>query len=140
MNKSPSPSQQITDPFVEFREALDDIRKFLASQAIKNDTGPKSTVLVEPDILDKLEPEVVELMPLQEKTPWPIEMKESLVEVSMNLPAEPIMELLSSLLAMRVLLSPRSADIYDHLHIFLQQTGSQEIKGSYDAEYNRSSL
>jgi len=52
-------SQQITDPFVEFREILDDIRKFLASQVVENDTSPERVVLIEPGILDESEPEVV---------------------------------------------------------------------------------
>ena len=38
------------------------------------------------------------------------------------------MELLTSSPAMRVLLSVRSPDTYDSLQIFLEQTGSQEIK------------
>ena len=51
-------SQQINDTFDEFQEALDDIRKFLASKAAKNDTSPESTVLVKPDVLDESKPEV----------------------------------------------------------------------------------
>jgi len=84
IEQEPEPeSQQITDPFVEFREALADIRKFLASQAAKNDTCPKPTVFVEPDVLDESEPEVVtELVSLQEETPRPIKIEESLVEIS----------------------------------------------------------
>jgi len=46
----------------------------------------------------------------------------------MDLPAEPTMKLLPSSPAMRVQLSLRSSDTYDSLQIFLQQTGSQEIK------------
>ena len=67
-------------------------------------------------------------MPLQEVTPRLIEVKDSLIEIVVYLPAESTMELLSSSSAMRVLLSLRSTDTYDPLQIFLQQTGSQEIK------------
>ena len=95
----------------------------------KNDISPESTVLIEPEVLDELEPEVVaELVSLQEKThSRPIEVEESLIEISVDLLAEPTMELLSSSPVMRVLLFLRSVDIYDLLQIFLQ-TSSQEIK------------
>jgi len=81
--QEPQPeSQQITDPFAEFREILDDIRKLLASQGTKNDTNSKPIVLVEPDLLDEPEPEVVtELVQLQEVTPRPIEVEESPIEI-----------------------------------------------------------
>ena len=40
-------------------------------------TSPEPTVLVEPDILDEPEPEVIELMTLQEVTPRLMEVEES---------------------------------------------------------------
>ena len=129
--QEPEPkSQKITYPFAEFREILNDIRKLLASQAAKNDISLEPTFLVEPDILDEPKPEVVaDLVPLQKIFPsWPIEVKEPLVEIFVNLPAEFIMDLLPSSPAIRVPLSLRLPDTYDPLQIFLQQTGSHEIK------------
>jgi len=67
-------------------------------------------------------------VPLQEETPQPTEVEEPLIEISIDLPSEPTMELLLSSPAMRVSLSLRLHDTYDHLHIFLRQTCSQKIK------------
>jgi len=53
--------------------------------------------------------------------------KESLIETHVDLLAEPIMELLSSSLTMRVTLSLRPPDVYDPLQIFLHMAGSQEF-------------
>ena len=56
-------------------------------------------------------------------------MKEPLIETRINLPVEPIMELVPSLTAMSLssAISLRSPDIYDPLYIFLHKTRSQEI-------------
>jgi len=116
--QEPEPeSQQITYPFVEFREISDDIRKLLASQAAKNNTNPEPTVLVEFDVLDEPKPKVIaKLVPWQEVTPpRPIDAKESLIEIIVDPSAEPTMKLLSSSSAMRVLLSLRLPDTYDSL-------------------------
>ena len=53
-------------------------------------------------------------------------MKEPLIETFVDFLAEPTMKLSS--LAMRVLLSLRSLDVYDLLQIFLEVTCSQEIR------------
>ena len=74
--------------------------------------------IIEPD-LDEPESEVaVELISLQEKTPRPTEVEDPLVEISLDLLAEPTVELLSSSPVMRVPLSLRSPDTYDPLQIF----------------------
>jgi len=50
------------------------------------------------------------------------------VEIFTDLLAEPTIEILPSPPSMRVPLSLRLLDTYDPLQMFLQQTGSQEIK------------
>ena len=60
------------------------------------------------------------------------EVKESEVEklpseTLVDLPAEPTMELVSSLTAMRASLSLRSPDVYDQLQFFLHESRSQVI-------------
>ena len=68
-------------------------------------------------------------MPLQEDTPFrAIEVKESLIEIFVDLYVKPTIELLPSSPAMRALLSLRLPDIYNPLQIFLQQICSQKIK------------
>ena len=99
------------------------------SPITKVETDPEPSVVVEPDVLDELESEVVtELVTLQEKTSQSTEVEEPLIEIFVDLPAEPTMDLLPSSSATRVTLSLRSRDTYDPLDIFLQQAGSQEIK------------
>ena len=52
--------------------------------------------------------------------------EKTLIKSLIDLPTEPTMELMSSLIAMRA--SLKLPDVYDPLQIILQETGSQEIK------------
>jgi len=84
-----------------------------------------------PEIDDKPESgsEVVaELVSLQEEiSPWPTKVVELPIETLINLPAEPIRELVPSLAATRASDFLRLSDAYDPLQIFIHDAGSQEI-------------
>ena len=97
-------------------ELLDEIQKLVASQTARVDVNPKPDIVEEPEP----KPEVVDEPDPESKV------KDPLIRTHVNLPAEPTMKLSSS--AMRVPLSLRSPDVYDHLQIFLKATGSQEVE------------
>ena len=100
--------------------------KILESNAVEAVENSKS----EPKVGDKpqLEPGpkiVAELMSPQEDIFFrPIEVKEFTVETLVNLPAEPTLELVSPLTAMKVSFFLRSSDVYDPLQSFLHETVS----------------
>jgi len=99
------------------------VGKLLVSYTAKVDSNSEPSVLVEPNIVDKPEPEVVnepepkpevvdELVPLQEEFFLPpIEVKELLIDTLVKLIVKPTMELVSSLTTISLKLS----DIYDPL-------------------------
>jgi len=108
----------------ECKEILVSVGKILDSMIVKY-PKPKPEVDVEPEPW----PEVIaELVSLQEEiSSRPIEVEELPIETLVDLPAQPVMELVPSLAAMRASLSLRSSDEYDSLQIFQQETVSQGI-------------
>ena len=74
------------------------------------------------------EPELAELVLLQEEiSSQPTQIVKLPIGTLIDLPAEPTMELISSLEAMRVSFFLKSSDVYEPLQIFLQEAGSNEI-------------
>ena len=116
-------------------------------------------MLVEPKVIDeaKTEPEIIdepefepEIFDEPEPEPDPedvdepeseTEVEESLIGTHVDLFAEPTMELLSSSPTVRALLSLRPPDVYNPLHIFLNETGSWEFGVLvYGSVFNRANL
>ena len=85
------------------------VDKAQPEQKIVDKSEPES----EPEVVDELDPEP--------------EVEEYLIEIPVDLLAEPIMKLLQSSPAMRVLLSLRPPDVYNLLQVFLNEAGSQEF-------------
>jgi len=100
------------------------------------ESEPESEVTAEPEPTavdeSKPEPEIAaepESKPTFVDEPGPDpEIEELLVETSADLPAELVIELVSSTLAVRVSVSLRLPDAYDPLQIFLKAIGSQEVE------------
>jgi len=85
----------------------------------------------EPEVVDKPEPEpevVAKLVSLQEEIfSQSTEVEEFPIDTSVKLSTELTKELFSPAM-MFSLLSLRSSNVYDLLQIFLQETGSQDIR------------
>jgi len=99
----------------------------------------KPSFLVELDVLKKSEAEVA-----AEPETDP-EIEEPLVDISADLPVEFAMELVLSSSAVRVPLSLRSPDVYDHLQTLLEATSSQEfgflmVQSTIGSVFNRKDL
>ena len=108
---------QFNDLIVERKEILTGMVKMLESKAVDiveySEPGPKVTA---------------ELVSLQgEIFPRPTKVIELPLETLINLSTKPTLELVPSLAVMRASVFLRSTDVYDPLHICLQETGSQEI-------------
>jgi len=74
-----------------------EIQPIIDSFTVKVEADPERSVIIEADVLDEPESEVAaELVLLHEETPfWPTEVEAPLIEVSVDLPAEPTMEVSS---------------------------------------------
>jgi len=87
---------------------------------VVDEPDPESPILVELDVFEEPRLEVItELEPVPEP-----EVEELLIGTLVDFSVESTMELLLSSPAMRILLSLRSPDLYDPLHIFLRDTKS----------------
>jgi len=87
--------------------------KILEGMATKFNIDSEPPILTEPEVVDESEPKVI-----NELEPEP-EVKELLIKTFVDLPAGPIMEILSFSPAVMFLLSLRSPGVYDPLQIFL---------------------
>jgi len=116
---------QFNDLVAECKKILTGIVKMLESKAVEvvEDSEP------EPEINDRPGPEVAaELVsPQEEVFPRPMKVVRLSIEILVDLPVEPTMELAPSLTVIRASIFLRSPDVYDPLQIFLQKLVSQEI-------------
>ena len=97
--------------------------KMLESKTVEvvEDPEPKPKV-------DKLRPKVVaELVSQQEISPRLMKVVELPIEILVNLPAEPFIDLIPNVAAMRTSFFLRSSDVYNPLQILIQEPISQEI-------------
>ena len=103
--------------FTDFQETLEDIQKIIEDITIKVETDPEPPIFAEPEAVDQPQPQP-DIVDEPE-----LEVEEPLIETLVELPVEPIMELVPSLTAIPL----SSPDVYNPMQIFLQETGSQEI-------------
>jgi len=79
--------------FTKFREFIDGIRKILEGMTGKVDIDSELLILTELEVVDKSEPEVVDESESEVIEPEPeAEVEAPLVETFVDLPTEPIME------------------------------------------------
>ena len=78
------------------------MEKILESMTAKVDIDPEPPILVEPKVVDEVEQER-ELEVVDDPEPEP-EVEEPLIETPVDVPANPIMELVPSLTAIRLII------------------------------------